>query len=241
MRAALDLIAQKGPAGFTFAEAARWAGVSPAAPYRHFRDRDDLLADVARRGFELFAAALTRRLGRRAAGSVTRLRAARQGLSGISRAASRPTIRRCSRPEFRSIPIPELREAGDRAFAVLRNGRRALIARDAARDAPAGADDGAAHLVAVARHRVAVRRAAMRGGGAANGAGGPTGSGVLIYLRGLGRAPRSPGRAEPRVVAPRLTAGALAYVNVINIHTARIERCQSRKSSTNSAGRPGSR
>src|SRR5262245_12549146 len=40
IRAALELIAQKGPAGFTFAEAARWAGVSPAAPYRHFRDRD---------------------------------------------------------------------------------------------------------------------------------------------------------------------------------------------------------
>src|SRR5262245_65895322 len=37
IRAALELIAQKGPAGFTFAEAARWAGVSPAAPYRHFR------------------------------------------------------------------------------------------------------------------------------------------------------------------------------------------------------------
>src|SRR5215468_11457100 len=52
--AALDLIAEKGPAGFTFAEAARQAGVSPAAPYRHFRDRDALMADVARRGFERF-------------------------------------------------------------------------------------------------------------------------------------------------------------------------------------------
>src|SRR4029078_6676905 len=59
-RAALELIAQKGPAGFTFAEAARWAGVSPAAPYRHFRDRDELIADVARRGFELFEAALAK-------------------------------------------------------------------------------------------------------------------------------------------------------------------------------------
>src|SRR5262245_20357248 len=45
IRAALALIAQKGPAGFTFAEAARWAGVSPAAPYRHFSDRDELLAN----------------------------------------------------------------------------------------------------------------------------------------------------------------------------------------------------
>ena len=60
MRAALELIAEKGPAGFTFADAARWAGVSPAAPYRHYRDRDALLADVARRGFEAFADALTR-------------------------------------------------------------------------------------------------------------------------------------------------------------------------------------
>src|SRR5437667_11686444 len=60
IRAALELIAQKGPAGFTFAEAARWAGVSPAAPYRHFRDRDELLASVALRGFQQFEAALTR-------------------------------------------------------------------------------------------------------------------------------------------------------------------------------------
>ena len=47
-------------AGFTFAEAARFAGVSPAAPYRHFRDRDELMASVALRGFEQFQAALAR-------------------------------------------------------------------------------------------------------------------------------------------------------------------------------------
>src|SRR5437899_12899595 len=51
IQAALDLIAKKGPAGFTFADAAGSAGVSAAAPYRHFRDRDELVADVARRGF----------------------------------------------------------------------------------------------------------------------------------------------------------------------------------------------
>src|SRR5205809_7357958 len=60
LQAALGLIAEKGAAGFTFAEAARWAGVSPAAPYRHFRDRDELLADVARRGFDQFEAVLAR-------------------------------------------------------------------------------------------------------------------------------------------------------------------------------------
>ena len=60
VQAALDLIGDKGLAGFTFAEAARWAGVSPAAPYRHFRDRDELLVDVATRGFERLAEALAR-------------------------------------------------------------------------------------------------------------------------------------------------------------------------------------
>src|SRR5215831_16792309 len=60
IRAALDLIAKHGPAGFTFADAARSAGVSSAAPYRHYRDRDDLMADVARRGFELFEERLAR-------------------------------------------------------------------------------------------------------------------------------------------------------------------------------------
>jgi AcrR family transcriptional regulator len=60
IRAALDLIAERGPSGFTFAEASRAAGVSPAAPYRHFRGRDDLMADVAKRGFERFEAALLR-------------------------------------------------------------------------------------------------------------------------------------------------------------------------------------
>ena len=60
IEAALDLIADKGPAGFTFAEAARAAGVSPAAPYRHFADRDALMADVARRGFERLEQALSK-------------------------------------------------------------------------------------------------------------------------------------------------------------------------------------
>src|SRR6202158_4002576 len=63
IRAALELIARKGPAGFTFAEAARAAGVSPAGPYRHYCDRDDLLIGVAPRGFERFTQALAHAWG----------------------------------------------------------------------------------------------------------------------------------------------------------------------------------
>src|ERR1700689_1635674 len=59
LQAALNLIAQKGPACFTFADAPRLPGVSPAAPYRHFRDRDELLSSIAQRGFEQFEAILS--------------------------------------------------------------------------------------------------------------------------------------------------------------------------------------
>ncbi len=49
--AALALVAEKGPRGFSLTEAARRAGVSPAAPYRHFADKAGLLAAVAEQGF----------------------------------------------------------------------------------------------------------------------------------------------------------------------------------------------
>lgn len=51
VEAALALIAEKGPKGFSLSEAARRAGVSPAAPYRHFADKAHLLAAVAEQGF----------------------------------------------------------------------------------------------------------------------------------------------------------------------------------------------
>jgi AcrR family transcriptional regulator len=54
--AALGLIVQNGPQGFTLSEAAKAADVTPAAVYRHFAGRDDLMAEVARQGYDIFAA-----------------------------------------------------------------------------------------------------------------------------------------------------------------------------------------
>ena len=45
--AALELVRTKGAEAFTLREVARRAGVSHNAPYRHFRDRGELLAAVA--------------------------------------------------------------------------------------------------------------------------------------------------------------------------------------------------
>ncbi|MDG2452474.1 MAG: TetR/AcrR family transcriptional regulator [Paracoccaceae bacterium] len=53
--AALVLIEEKGPTGFTLSEAAKRAGVTPAAVYRHFQGREDLIAEAARQGYEIFA------------------------------------------------------------------------------------------------------------------------------------------------------------------------------------------
>ena len=56
--AAGGLVRDFGPAGVSLRQAARAAGVSAMAPYRHFADKDALLAAVAAAGFERFAAEL---------------------------------------------------------------------------------------------------------------------------------------------------------------------------------------
>ncbi len=45
-KAALKLVREKGPRGFSLNEASRLAGVTVAAPYRHFADKDALLAEI---------------------------------------------------------------------------------------------------------------------------------------------------------------------------------------------------
>jgi AcrR family transcriptional regulator len=135
LRAALELIAQKGPAGFTFAEAARWAGVSPAAPYRHFRDRDELLASVALRGFERFEVALKRAWD----GGRPDVLAAldRLGKAYLEFARGEPAY--YSAMFEAAIPLApnlELRDAGERAFAVLRGAAEKLCAQMPLRTRP---------------------------------------------------------------------------------------------------------
>ncbi len=135
LRAALELIAQKGPAGFTFAEAARWAGVSPAAPYRHFRDRDELLASVALRGFEQFEAALAKAWDDGRPDAFTAFD--RLGKAYLQFARSEPAYYSAM---FESgIPLAtsaELREVGDRAFSVLRAAAEKLCVQVPAKSRP---------------------------------------------------------------------------------------------------------
>jgi AcrR family transcriptional regulator len=185
LRAALELIAQKGPAGFTFAEAARWAGVSPAAPYRHFRDRDELLSNVALRGFKQFEAALSRAWDDGRPDVFTALD--RLGKSYLEFAHNEPAY--YSAMFEAGVPLadnPELREAGDRAFAVLRAAAEKLCAQT-----PQGSRPPAL-MVALHIWAMAHGIASLFGRGDAARRTLPMSpdelleAEVLIYLRGLG-------------------------------------------------------
>jgi AcrR family transcriptional regulator len=192
VRAALELIAEKGPAGFTFAEAARWAGVSPAAPYRHFRDRDDLMSDVARRGFELFEAALKRAWDDGRPDLSTAFE--RLGKAYLEFANKEPAY--YSAMFEAGIPLddnPELREAGERAFAVLREATEVLVATMPTKSRPPvlmmalhiwALSHGIASLFV--RGDAARRRLPMKPEELLE-------AGVLVYLRGLGLPDEPPG------------------------------------------------
>lgn len=128
IQAALDLIAKKGPGGFTFADAARSAGVSSAAPYRHFRDRDALITDVARRGFELFAAHLERAWND---GRPEPFAAFENiGRAYLAFARDEPAYHSAMFEAGLSLDDdPQLRQAADRSFAVLRHASETLCGR----------------------------------------------------------------------------------------------------------------
>lgn len=116
---AMRLIREKGPAGFTFAEAARAAGVSPAAPYRHFRDRDDLLAEVALRGYEGLAESLNAAAKTAATGPVDLLDRLGRAYLGFAR-QDPATFSAMFEAGLELGLHPALQAASDRAFEPFR-------------------------------------------------------------------------------------------------------------------------
>ena len=127
LAAALALIAEKGPAGFTIAEAARLAGVSSAAPYRHFRDAEALLAEIALRGFERFTASLAKAWND---GRPDALHAIENvGRAYLAFARDEPASYAAmfeTRISFDAYP--PLQAASDRAFEILRNAAERVTA-----------------------------------------------------------------------------------------------------------------
>lgn len=74
--AVLKLVQEQGADNFSLADACRQAGVSTAAPYRHFRDRNEILAEVSARGFAMLnqmAAEAVERHGKGTQESITEM------------------------------------------------------------------------------------------------------------------------------------------------------------------------
>ena len=126
IQASLKLLSDGGVAGLSLRAAAELAGVSHAAPYRHFRDKSALVAAIAEEGFRLLTAEMRGAIA--ACGSsdlLARLRAAGSGY--VTFALRHPAYFRIifgevtyadkeTEPEMRA-----LRVAGEEAYAVLRD------------------------------------------------------------------------------------------------------------------------
>ncbi len=182
--AAIGLISDKGLQGFTFAEAARAAGVSPAAPYRHFKDRDALVAAVAHYGFVRFADRLEAAWNKGQPSTLVALEAVGQAYLSFSR-EERPLFVAM----FQSgLPAdPALTAAAERAFGILVSASTALSKRLPPANRPPvqmmsyhiwALSHGVAELFAGA----GLRRSPISSEDLLE-------SGLVVYLRGLGIIP----------------------------------------------------
>ena len=187
VKAVLGLIADKGPNGFTFSEAARAAGVSPAAPYRHFKDRDALLDEVAKEGFDLFADRLERAYESGGPSPVRAFEAVTAAYLEFARTEQSYFVAmfHADTPESPDVP-----RASERALGVLRRACEGLVRHLPVQDRPPihmmayhiwSMCHGIAELFGREDNR---RRAPIEAGELLE-------AGTAIYLRGLGVLPDS--------------------------------------------------
>jgi len=123
VQAGLKMLAEGGVDGLSLRGAAELAGVSHAAPYRHFRDKDQLVAAVAEEGFRMLTSHMREEIAGRGGDVLSRLRAAAEGY--VAFAVAHPATFRtifggavCGDDE--AAP-PGLKEAGEEAYRVLRD------------------------------------------------------------------------------------------------------------------------
>ncbi len=190
--AARSLIKEKGPVGFTLTEAARLAGVSPAAPYRHFKDRNDILGALAVTGFKKFAETLENAWENGRPDPLTAF--TRVGRAYLDFAANEPAEYRVMfEPGVSLEGTPGLRNASGHAFDILRTCAAALLEPIPKQKRPPvdlmsmhiwAMTHGTATLLAQnspTRARVPISSADVLE------------SSILVYLRGLGIIPSDTG------------------------------------------------
>jgi AcrR family transcriptional regulator len=185
--ATLKLIATQGPQGFTLSDAAKSAGVTPAAVYRHFAGREDLIAEVARQGFEIFADLMDHAYSN---GKPTALAAFEAtGRAYLAFARKFPGHYPAMFESGISMNAnPELARAADRGRGVLLRAAEELSKHiPVARRPPASMF--AAHILAMSHGVVELYARGQPGTRAPYSPEDLLESGIGIYLRGLGLVP----------------------------------------------------
>ncbi|TRW97499.1 TetR/AcrR family transcriptional regulator [Paracoccus sp. M683] len=182
------LVEESGPQSFTLAEAARRAGVSPAAPYRHFKGRDDLLEEVARQGFIEFSELLETSFDEGRPDPMAAF--LRLGQAYLDFARNRPGFYMAMFESGVSIAgNADLSRAADRALGVLVSSAGALF-QDMPPDSRPPARMVANHIWALSHGVVELFSRGKPGGRTPISPADMLESGVRIYLRGLGVFPR---------------------------------------------------
>lgn len=178
------LIEELGPQAFTMSEAARRAGVSPAAPYRHFKGRDDLVEEVARQGFLEFSERLETAFDDGSPRVLTAF--LRVGQAYLDFARDRPGFYMAMFESGISIAgNSELSLASERAQGVLLRAADALAERMPADRRPPSRMV-ANHVWALSHGVVELFSRGKPGGRSSIEPSQMLESGVIIYLRGLG-------------------------------------------------------
>jgi AcrR family transcriptional regulator len=187
VEAALKLVEERGPLGFTMAEAARLAGVSAAAPYRHFSGREELIEEVARQGFEIFADRLERAFDGGRPSPLSAFSATGRAYLDFARRHPGHYV-----AMFESgvaiAGAPDLARAADRAMSVLVRAAETLTAHLPPERRPP-ARMVANHVWAMSHGVVELFARGAPGGRAPYSAEEMLESGTGIYLRGLGIIP----------------------------------------------------
>ena len=182
--AVLELVVEKGPQGFTIAEAARRAGVSPGAPYRHFKGRENIIEEAATRGFEIFADLMEHAYKSAQPSPLASFEAT--GRAYLAFARKFPGYYICMFESGLSIAgNAQLKQASDRAFAVVTRAAEGLLQR-LPRDSRPPASMISQHIWAMSHGVVELFARGQPGARSPYPPEDLLETGVGIYLRGLG-------------------------------------------------------